>query len=336
MTKIPEPLNATVAAIDKAHQDRQEKPRYHMGASLLGHHCDRWLWLNFRWAVIEKFPGRILRLFRRGHHEEKWIVDDLKAIGVDIIKTEEDQARVNFGGHVAGSLDGIIKSGLPEAPKTEHVAEFKTHSKKSFDDLVKKGVEDAKPMHFVQMQIYMFGLDINRAFYLAVNKDDDSIYTERLKIQPEIGKKYIERGERIATADRMPEPCSGGSATWYQCKWCAAHSFCWEEQKTKEVNCRTCANVTATESGNFQCEKNGCTIPNEAQHGEYDCHAFHPDLVPWQLMDSEKDFVAAYQVGNNIIHNGEGYTPSKAMLNPIVEKSLGEFECNFVRTNNAP
>ena len=43
------------------------------------------------------------------------------------------------GGHFGGSLDGVAL-GLLEAPKTWHVLEFKTHSVKSFADLVAKGV----------------------------------------------------------------------------------------------------------------------------------------------------------------------------------------------------
>ena len=58
------------------------------------------------------------------------------------------------GGHFGGSLDAVA-IGLKEAPKTWHVAEFKTHSAKSFRDLVAKGVALSKPQHWAQMQIYM-------------------------------------------------------------------------------------------------------------------------------------------------------------------------------------
>ena len=71
--KIPDPVNSIENLIDQAHENRQEKPRPHMGCSILGHPCDRYLWLSFRWAVIEKFKGRILRLFRRGQLEENTI-----------------------------------------------------------------------------------------------------------------------------------------------------------------------------------------------------------------------------------------------------------------------
>jgi len=82
--KIPEPSHSISALIDAAHERRQEPPRPHLGSSLLGHPCDRYLWLNFRWAVQEEFSGRILRLFRRGQLEENQIVSDLRSIGIDI------------------------------------------------------------------------------------------------------------------------------------------------------------------------------------------------------------------------------------------------------------
>ena len=113
--KIPDSDHSIQTLIDKHHEGRAEKPRPHLGASTLGHPCDRWLWLSFRWAVQPEFPGRILRLFRRGHNEEATIISDLRAIGLDVRKVSA-QHRVDFGSHVSGSLDAIIDKGVPEAP----------------------------------------------------------------------------------------------------------------------------------------------------------------------------------------------------------------------------
>ena len=147
--KIPEPEVTITSLIDAAHEARLEPPRAHMGASTLGHHCERWMWLSFRWAVQEQFKGRILRLFRRGNNEETQIVSDLRAIGMSVTGT---QKRVDFGSHVSGSLDGIGKGG-PGAPKTLDVLEFKTHSLKSFTDLEKNGVAKRIQDHFRHFEI---------------------------------------------------------------------------------------------------------------------------------------------------------------------------------------
>lgn len=320
--KIPDSEHSIQAKIDKHHESLAEPPRPHMGCSQLGHPCDRWLWLSFRWAVQPQFPGRILRLFRRGQMEEATIVSDLRAIGLDIRHAgANNQKRVNFGCHVSGSLDGIIESGVPEAPKKRHIAEFKTHSKKSFDDLVKAGaVASAKPEHFVQMQLYMHGTKIDRALYVAVCKDDDRIYTERVRYEQDVAERYIERGRRIALADRMPEPIST-DPSWYQCKFCDAHEFCHETKTTKHVNCRTCAHSTAKEDSTWRCERHDADgIPVEFQRQACDSHVLHPDLVPWQRKDGIDQWTAIYVINGHRVANGSPadgvYTSGEILANP--------------------
>ena len=279
MTAIPEAIISTASLIDRHHENHAEPPRPHMGCSLLGHPCDRYLWLSFRHAVQEQFSGRMLRLFRRGQNEEAVVVSDLRAIGVDVQSTGASQSRVKFDCHVSGSVDGIIESGLPESPKKRHILEIKTYNRKSFDKLTKDGVQKTKFQHYVQMQLYMLGAGIDRAFYIAICKDSDEIYTERIRFDKEMAEKYLERGKRIALAERMPEPMPGASASWWTCKYCPAYSMCWEKQPTQQVNCRTCAHSTAAKDGTFGCEHWLATIPLDAQHQACDSHVLHPDLV---------------------------------------------------------
>lgn len=303
--KIPERANSIAALIDKYHEEASEPPRSHMGCSTLGHHCDRWLWLSFRWAVVPVFPGRILRLFRRGHREEKTVVSDLRAIGMDVQNTGESQSRVSFGCHVSGSVDGIIRSGVPEAPKKPHVLEIKTHSKKSFDALEKEGVENAKPEHFVQMQVYMKGTETDRALYVAVCKDDDRLYTERVRYDAAVADRAVARGQRIAITERMPEPASA-DPSWYKCKFCDAHDFCFSSKTTRHVNCRTCAHVTPKDDGTWRCERHQADgIPLGFQRSGCDSHVLHPDLVPWQMGEPVDDWTASYVIDGKSVGNGE-------------------------------
>ena len=327
--QIPEPQITISSLIDQAHQARAEKPRPHMGCSSLGHHCERWLWLSFRWAVVEKFQGRILRLFRRGQNEEATIISDLRAIGMHVAGT---QRRVNFGSHVSGSLDGTAK-GVPGAPKTEHVLEFKTHSLKSFNDLEKNGVAKSKPQHATQCQVYMHGTDLKRALYVAVCKDDDRIYTERIEYDKDHAEKAIAKGQRLALADRLPPPISTDQ-TWFECKFCAAHDFCHGSKTTKEVNCRTCAHSTPTPESTWHCESWHETIPTEAQYTGCERHVIHPDLVPWKRLESPNDWVAVYEIEGTPVSNGEPnegvYSSRELIANPKACAS-GDAQLNALR-----
>ena len=316
MALINLPSQPIVNLIDAAHRERQEPPRPHLGCSTLGHHCDRWLWLSFRWAVVEKFDGRILRLFRRGHLEEPQIISDLRSIGIDI---DGSQDHVDFGSHVSGSVDGVIHHGVPTAENTPHVAEFKTHSKKSFTDL-KKGVQESKPMHYVQMQVYMLGLKLKRALYVAICKDDDHMYTERVRFDIDVAKKAVARGKRIALSDRMPEPCTGASKAWYLCKFCAAYSFCHENEPTQQGNCRTCAHATAKADSTWRCERhNSENIPLDYQRTGCDSHTIHPDLVPYQRKEADSQREAIYVINGKDVLNGEaGYSGQEIIANPAL------------------
>jgi hypothetical protein len=315
MAPIPPPKNDIVLLIDKAHEDKPDRPRPHLGASMLGHACDRWIWLSFRWAAREKFSGRMLRLFRRGHAEEATIMKDLAMTGIDFSKR---QANVSFGSHVSGSADAIIEGGVPEAPQTRHIAEFKTHNKKSFDALEKEGVLKAKPEHWGQMQIYMAGTFIERALYVAVCKDDDRYYIERVKFDKEAAEKLIARGKRLALSDEMPPPIST-DPTWYQCRFCPAHAMCHEKQPTQYVNCRTCAHSTPKEDSTWKCERFDAEgIPFEYQLKGCDAHVLHPDMVPWNAKLGEPDeWSLTYIInGKPVVNGGDGFASTEIVANP--------------------
>lgn len=311
--KIPEPLNSVAALVDRYHEDQQEGARMHFGCSQAGHFCDRWLWLSFRWAVREAFPGRIMRLFRRGQLEEETVVADLRAIGCEVtdVTPDGDQIRAALRPHLSGSLDGIIESGLPTAPNTRHVLEIKTHALKSFTDLVKNKVEKSKFQHFVQMQLYMHSTGIDRALYYAVCKNDDQIYTERVKYDAAVANKYIDRSVRIIASDRMPEPIST-NATWYQCKFCAGHDICFGSKTTKEVNCRTCAHSSATNDG-WHCARFDKMLNKQTQRVGCRSHVMHPDLVAWKWIGGDGKN-AEYEINGAVVINGEDGRSSQEII----------------------
>jgi hypothetical protein len=329
--KIPDPQHTIAAAIDAAHEAKRashsECFRPHMGASTLGEKCDRKLWLAFRWAVRENFPGRILRVFRRGHNEEAQVVADLQAIGMKVRATGAAQTRVDFGSHVSGSIDGIITAGVPDAPKKAHVLEIKTHSKKSFDALEQRGVEAAHPKHFAQVQTYMLGTGVDRALYVAVCKDDDRIYTERVELDKERAEKIVERGKRLATQDEIPPPIST-DPTWYECKWCSAHDLCHGSKLTKEVNCRTCAHSTAEADSTWTCARHGGNaMPTDWMREAHDCHALHEHLAPWPITYDDAGDAVHVIDGTEV----RGFASTELVANPkaCVDPTLVQLRRKF-------
>ena len=112
MTK---PDQLTSQAITAWYEAKPQDFRDHLGASLIGHSCNRYLWLTFRWAVMPKFEGRMLRLFNTGNREEIRIAEELRGIGVELYTDEDGKqitVRDDSGGTPAGSMaDGFVDFG---------------------------------------------------------------------------------------------------------------------------------------------------------------------------------------------------------------------------------
>jgi hypothetical protein len=313
--------------IDSAHEKKQEPPREHLGCSEVGHHCERWVWLKFRWAIIEdaetkseavdkanKDPvirtyGQLMRLFRRGHNEEDVIVSDLEMIGIEVTNR---QARVVFGGHLSGSIDGEARN-VPGAEETAHLLEFKSHNKKSMNELEKHGVEASKPQHWLQCQLGMLGRELERTLYVGVCKDDDRYHFEHVKLDRQAAIEIRDKGVALSMSESAPNKISN-RPEWWQCKMCAAHGMCHEKKPTKEVNCRTCAHSTPLDGMKWHCAKWDSEIPLEGQRIGCDWHVFHPDLVPWKMSSIGENWHVAYDDRINGHPELEGAITSRDML----------------------
>ena len=299
MTAIPTPMHehTTATAIVRWYEKQEQAPRPHLGCSEIGKPCDRALWYSFRWSSARKFDGRMLRLFNTGVREEARFLEELRGIGAEVYDTDpETGAQHRFtavGGHFAGSCDAIAR-GLPEAPKAWAVLEFKTHNAKSFAELVKKGVDEHKPEHYAQMQCYMGLAELDRALYLAVNKDTDELYSEWIHFDGAFFEGLIDRAAKIINADEPPPGISTDPA-WYQCKWCDHHAVC-HGGKVAQRNCRTCVNSTPVADAQWKCAAQDRTIGYDEQRLGCRSHLYIPPLVPFaEPMDAGADWIK-YQI----------------------------------------
>lgn len=325
MAALPE-AESLVTIIDSAVQAAlSEPPRAHLGASQIGKECERALWYGFRWAVTgNQFSGRMLRLFNRGHEEEarfaRWLT--MAGITVSLVNertgTQYQFTEASTGGHFAGSMDGMALN-IPGAEKTWHVIEFKTSSAKAFKELCASGVMKAKPEHYAQMQVYMHWTQLSRALYMAVNKDDDSLYMERIAYDKDTAELLIARAQRIVSSQNPP-PGISEKPDWYQCKWCDYHALCHgrkEEttgglgpQALPDVHCRTCLHstpeLTPDSEGNarWSCGRWQCDIPVDGQREGCGEHRYIPSLIPWAaVLDANEQGDVLYEV------KGESHQP---------------------------
>ena len=304
--KIPEPIHehTTATAIVKMYDKKPQDNRAHLGASEIGKECRRAIWYSFRWATKKKFEGRMLRLFDTGFREEVRFIEELKAIGAEVHTHDEDGKQISFaalGGHFAGSCDGVAR-GLPEAPKTWAILEFKTHSSKSFAALAKSGVQIAKPEHYAQMNMYMGWAELERALYLAANKDTDELHSEWIYFNPELFDALMKKAQQIIEASVPLEKISNDPA-WYQCKFCDHQGVC-HQTVVPQKNCRTCAFSTPLDDGTWKCSYYKRPLPLSEQRVGCRSHLYIPNLISFaEAVDTGPDFVVYETLGREHFAN---------------------------------
>jgi len=278
----------------------------------------------------------MIRLFETGDEEEIRFVRDLRSIGVKVHDRDfaGDQFAVSaLGGHCSGHMDGCAL-GIPEAPATWHVIEFKTHNDKSFAKLKKDGVEKAKPQHYAQMQIYMGLTKMTRALYLAKNKNDDSLYSARVRFDKSAFDALMSRAERIIFCNSLPERISERE-DYYECGWCAAHKLCWGCKESSlpiaSRNCRQCCHATPELDGvaRWSCAKHRRSLSESDQSQACSEHLCLPGLVTgWEPSDASNDWIEfRNDEGKTWLHGkiGGGFSalelmtlPFDKLLNPLL------------------
>lgn len=269
-------LRKTIAEAEDAYRQNDHPFRTHLGASLIGKDCPRELWYSFRWSETVRHKGRLLRLFNRGHIEEARFLALLQLIGCEVWSQsiQGNQFRILYHkDHFGGSCDGVAR-GIPDDPKIPILLEFKTHSDKSYNKLAKEGVRSAKFEHYVQMQMYMGGLKLTRALYLAVNKNDDSIHAELITFDPEQFEKYLARAESIIFSKTPPKKISE-SPGWFACKFCDFRNQC-HANASPNRNCRTCAYSVVESGGKWLCSKRNKELDKWEQHKGCDEYTVNP------------------------------------------------------------
>jgi hypothetical protein len=289
----------------------EDKERDYLGASSLGHECQRFLWLQFhRYIKPQEFSPRRKRLFQRGKDEEHKFQNMLNAIGFEVIENCWDQAGFALG-FFKGHGDGVL--GLNGVRIS---AEYKTHNKKSFETLKPGMLATTHPKHFAQSIIYADRFECEYTLYCGVCKDDDRLFFDLI---PADKKKYLEyktKADYIAMTDKPPERISK-SPTFYVCKMCHAAPVCFGLEMPR-VACQNCTSSNKDQiAGVFGCDLKKPWIGTKLEPCE--SHSWNPyalnDFLSWEPIEFfPKERAVKYSLpsGAEIINGAAPFgTPSK-------------------------
>jgi len=214
----------------------REKSRQYLGASRLGVSCERALQFEYAQAPVDPgrdTPGRILRVFERGHLNEDCMVRWFRAAGFDLRTHQANGEQFGFSvadGRLQGHIDGVLVGG-PEGFSYPALWENKCLGSKSWNDLVKKRLAVSKPVYAAQVAIYQAYLElyVHPALFTAVNADTMEIYAELVPFDAALAQRMSDRGVRVISATDAGEllPRAFVDPTHFECKFCAWQDRCW-------------------------------------------------------------------------------------------------------------
>ena len=288
MPPIPQAKSSTVAAIYAAYE--AANTHYDsLGISVgeIATDCDRALWYTLHWITEpERIDGRKLSIFRTGDRWEEVMVHDLQRIGVEV-HGQQDRIRL-VSGHVRGRCDGKA-IGIPEAPKTEHLCEFKSSNDKNFKDIAAKGCKVSKPLHYGQCQIGMHFFGLTRCLYLVTNKNTDERYAERIKYDAEYCMRLLARAERIVNTAVPPSRISE-KPDFFGCMFCKHKGVCHNGEWAR-VTCRSCLHSTPEMGGDchWSCARFSKPLSVDEQKEACPAHLFIPELVPGDVVEVDEE-----------------------------------------------
>ena len=133
------------------------------------------------------------------------------------------------GGRLRGHADGVIVAGPNVGIPWPALFEHKALGSKSWNDLVKRGLRQSKPVYFAQVQLYMAYLHLDIALLTALNRDSLALHHEVVPFDASEAQRLSDRAVEIlraADAGELP-PRIAANADFYLCRFCAYATRCW-------------------------------------------------------------------------------------------------------------
>lgn len=200
-----------------------KKGQRYIGASVIGHECDRHIYFDsigapadppYRW-----YPNAGILAAEDGHRSEPIMAARLRMVqGIELYTHRPDvKPKKQFGfdfGFLRGSYDGILR-GLLQAPATWHIWDHKRANEKKFKKLKELVQIDEKAAlqlwdkgYYAQQVIYMEAEELERSYLTCSTDGFTDVTSVRTNADPKYAKALIAKAKRITSATQPPMPIS--------------------------------------------------------------------------------------------------------------------------------
>lgn len=211
--------------------------RKYLGASIVGHQCERHV--QYQWLAVlgqverKEFPPRILRIFDRGNLYEERARQWLKDAGFLFGRTKQGKSFTDFDGQFKGHVDGVITGWKHKdmlcPVELPLLWEHKCLGAKNWKKVSTDKLKDYSSTYYIQTQIYMHYLGLERCLFMATNADTMEIYHEIVPYLESEAQSARNRVARVLAATEAGEmvPRFTQDRNYYICKFCDFAGGCW-------------------------------------------------------------------------------------------------------------
>jgi len=302
-------LEELAAQINASYAAMIDQRPYRLPVSDIGYECVRRIWMSFRWVSPAKEMSGIARKnVERGNEEEKRIISDLRAAGLNVVDRGGDGKQFPVeacDGHMFGRIDGGANDELGRFMRAGDwvLVEAKSVNSSTFKRLNKLGVAASNPRHHAQIQVYMLRAGFKSALYIARCADTSVDYLEHVQLDESLANRLIAKGERVIYERIAPPPISI-DPTYFACQMCPHNSAC-HGKSYPERNCRTCIRSEARRGGSWWCDKHKMELSAGTQRTGCPDHRYNSHLIKGRAEDVGNGLVRYERHdGSSVIDNG--------------------------------
>jgi len=299
----------TLEAMNKALEVVQslEKPRHYLGASEIGHDCNRYLFYSFRNAWKRSIPVSGIKAIQDGYAQEDITIARLRALPfIELVNTDgtfDKDGKPNQIGfkllldHFRGHIDGMIK-GIVQAPLTWHVWEHKAVNTKKFDELKKyisdpaigekNALEKWDYTYYCQAQIYMHSFQLERHYIVVSTPGGLDHIGCRTEYKRSVAEGLIAKAKEIIFDNWSIPAKMSDKREFFKCQWCHMQSVC-HDGFFPDVHCKTCRYREPVVNGENKCLLKDVIIEETLLNTGCPAHIYNPVLIPQAKLVEHQD-----------------------------------------------
>lgn len=196
--------------------------RGYIGASTLGHACDRYIYFQKEFNLETPLSRRTHSIFEIGKWLELHVIDLIKQTSDWSLVESQTEVSTEY---VKGHTDGLLKH-IPTDKL--YLLEIKSMKDSSFKKAEKYGIRESHPQYYDQCQIYLsLTKDIDKLILIAINKNDGKLYEEVIDLNEKHAYNLLKKAERISVLKQMPIGLYNETKPRFECNFCNFKNICY-------------------------------------------------------------------------------------------------------------